>query len=72
MASDFFDFFGATASALDADPDLLAVSAWNDNGQRNHVAPEASKGCFTRTSTWGGGRSRVSENGVALRDLEER
>lgn len=32
IAPDFFEFFGATASLLDHDESVLAVSAWNDNG----------------------------------------
>lgn len=32
IAPDFFEFFAATAPLLDNDPQLLAVSAWNDNG----------------------------------------
>jgi len=39
IAPDFFDYFAATAPLLD-DPNenLLAVSAWNDNGQTGHVS----------------------------------
>jgi hypothetical protein len=38
VAPDFFDYFAATSPLLD-DPseNLLAVSAWNDNGQEPHV-----------------------------------
>lgn len=32
IAPDFFSFFTAGAKMLDADPDLMCVSAWNDNG----------------------------------------
>lgn len=32
IAPDFFEFFASTASMLDTDNTLLAVSAWNDNG----------------------------------------
>eukprot|EP01039_Chlorochromonas_danica_P005570 gene5570-6133_t len=32
IAPDFFEYFAATASLLDQDDTLMAVSAWNDNG----------------------------------------
>ncbi|XP_024518016.1 alpha-1,3-mannosyl-glycoprotein 2-beta-N-acetylglucosaminyltransferase-like [Selaginella moellendorffii] len=42
LAPDFFDYFEATASLLDKDSSLIAVSSWNDNGQRQFVQdPEA-------------------------------
>ncbi|CAM9106826.1 unnamed protein product, partial [Heterosigma akashiwo] len=41
VAPDFFELFGALAPLLDTDPTLLAASAWNDNGQRGHVAEPA-------------------------------
>ncbi len=42
IAPDFFEFFAATAHLLDADPSVLAVSAWNDNGMQGLVRqPEA-------------------------------
>jgi alpha-1,3-mannosyl-glycoprotein beta-1,2-N-acetylglucosaminyltransferase len=37
VAPDFFDYFSATATWLDTDPSLLAVSAFNDNGLAHHV-----------------------------------
>ena len=33
VSPDFFEWFAATAPLLDADEKLMAVSAWNDNGQ---------------------------------------
>lgn len=36
-ADDFFDYFAAMAPILDADPTLLAVSAFNDNGYQGTV-----------------------------------
>eukprot|EP00639_Heterosigma_akashiwo_P032827 CAMPEP_0194744222 /NCGR_PEP_ID=MMETSP0296-20130528/100739_1 /TAXON_ID=39354 /ORGANISM="Heterosigma akashiwo, Strain CCMP2393" /LENGTH=381 /DNA_ID=CAMNT_0039656335 /DNA_START=1392 /DNA_END=2538 /DNA_ORIENTATION=+ len=42
VAPDFFELFGALAPLLDTDPTLLAASAWNDNGQRAHVAEPAA------------------------------
>ena len=39
VAPDFFPYFAATAPFLDDPAErLLAVSAWNDNGQGDHVA----------------------------------
>lgn len=38
IAPDFFDYFEAVAPLLDSDPNLLAVSAFNDNGYQNQVA----------------------------------
>ncbi|CAB9519040.1 Alpha-1,3-mannosyl-glycoprotein 2-beta-N-acetylglucosaminyltransferase [Seminavis robusta] len=37
IAPDFFGYFEATAPLLDADPHLLAVSAFNDNGYQNQA-----------------------------------
>ena len=37
IAPDFFDLFAATADILDTDKQLLAVSAWNDNGMQQSV-----------------------------------
>jgi len=37
IAPDFFEMFGALHHLLDTDPSLLAISAWNDNGQEKHV-----------------------------------
>lgn len=36
-APDFFEYFAATVPLLDRDETLMAVSAWNDNGQVAHV-----------------------------------
>lgn len=33
ISNDFFEFMGATSVLLDVDETLMAVSAWNDNGQ---------------------------------------
>lgn len=38
IAPDFFSYFAATARVLDADPTLLAVSAYNDIGQGAFVS----------------------------------
>jgi alpha-1,3-mannosyl-glycoprotein beta-1,2-N-acetylglucosaminyltransferase len=38
VAPDFFSYFEATAPFLDMDPNLLAISAFNDNGYQNQVA----------------------------------
>ncbi|KAJ0966764.1 hypothetical protein J5N97_023681 [Dioscorea zingiberensis] len=37
IAPDFFDYFEATASILDKDKTIMAVSSWNDNGQVQFV-----------------------------------
>ncbi|XP_039135407.1 alpha-1,3-mannosyl-glycoprotein 2-beta-N-acetylglucosaminyltransferase isoform X1 [Dioscorea cayenensis subsp. rotundata] len=37
IAPDFFDYFEATASILDKDETIMAVSSWNDNGQVQFV-----------------------------------
>jgi alpha-1,3-mannosyl-glycoprotein beta-1,2-N-acetylglucosaminyltransferase len=37
IAPDFFHYFQATAPLLDVDSTLMAVSAFNDNGQDSHV-----------------------------------
>lgn len=37
IAPDFFDYFEAAASLLDNDKTIMAVSSWNDNGQRQFV-----------------------------------
>jgi len=41
IAPDFFEFFAATAPILDTDATLMAVSAWNDNGQKGSVSDAA-------------------------------
>jgi len=40
IAPDFYSYFAATSSLLSSDPSLLAVSAWNDNGQGHFVKDE--------------------------------
>eukprot|EP00957_Ditylum_brightwellii_P120772 9212213-Ditylum_brightwellii.AAC.1 len=46
VAPDLFAFFTHTAPLLEADPSLLAVSSWNDNGQTQFVRdPEAVYRC---------------------------
>ncbi|PSS08233.1 Alpha-1,3-mannosyl-glycoprotein like [Actinidia chinensis var. chinensis] len=37
IAPDFFEYFGAAASLLDNDKSIMAVSSWNDNGQKQFV-----------------------------------
>ncbi|CAI9104839.1 OLC1v1003611C1 [Oldenlandia corymbosa var. corymbosa] len=37
IAPDFFDFFEAGALLLDRDESIMAVSSWNDNGQKQFV-----------------------------------
>ncbi|KAJ8766987.1 hypothetical protein K2173_012496 [Erythroxylum novogranatense] len=37
IAPDFFDYFEAAASLLDRDNSIMAVSSWNDNGQKQFV-----------------------------------
>jgi len=37
IATDFFEYMGATSVLLDKDKQLMAVSAWNDNGQVKHI-----------------------------------
>jgi alpha-1,3-mannosyl-glycoprotein beta-1,2-N-acetylglucosaminyltransferase len=42
IAPDFFDYFEATATVLDNDKSVVAVSSWNDNGQKQFVSdPDA-------------------------------
>ncbi|MCO5574475.1 hypothetical protein L7F22_028260 [Adiantum nelumboides] len=42
IAPDFFEYFEATGKLLENDRSLMAVSSWNDNGQRQFVQdPEA-------------------------------
>lgn len=38
ISPDFFSYFDAMLPILRSDPDLFCVSAWNDNGERDHVA----------------------------------
>ncbi|XP_057769102.1 alpha-1,3-mannosyl-glycoprotein 2-beta-N-acetylglucosaminyltransferase isoform X1 [Salvia miltiorrhiza] len=37
IAPDFFDFFEAGAALMDRDKSIMAVSSWNDNGQKQFV-----------------------------------
>nr|CAB3470772.1 unnamed protein product [Digitaria exilis] len=37
IAPDFFDYFEAAAKLLDSDKTIMAVSSWNDNGQKQFV-----------------------------------
>ncbi|XP_057963813.1 alpha-1,3-mannosyl-glycoprotein 2-beta-N-acetylglucosaminyltransferase [Malania oleifera] len=37
IAPDFFDYFEAAAALLDTDESIMAVSSWNDNGQKHFV-----------------------------------
>ncbi|KQK02182.1 alpha-1,3-mannosyl-glycoprotein 2-beta-N-acetylglucosaminyltransferase isoform X2 [Brachypodium distachyon] len=37
IAPDFFDYFEAAAKLLDDDKTIMAVSSWNDNGQKQFV-----------------------------------
>ncbi|KAG6413583.1 hypothetical protein SASPL_126297 [Salvia splendens] len=37
IAPDFFDFFEAGASLMDRDKSIMAISSWNDNGQKQFV-----------------------------------
>ncbi|KAF8406720.1 hypothetical protein HHK36_008812 [Tetracentron sinense] len=37
IAPDFFDYFEAAATLLDSDKSIMAVSSWNDNGQKQFV-----------------------------------
>ncbi|KAG9136778.1 hypothetical protein Leryth_004537 [Lithospermum erythrorhizon] len=37
IAPDFFDYFEAGASILDKDKSVMAISSWNDNGQKQFV-----------------------------------
>ncbi|KAK9667012.1 hypothetical protein RND81_14G226300 [Saponaria officinalis] len=37
IAPDFFEYFEAAANLLDKDRSIMAVSSWNDNGQKQFV-----------------------------------
>lgn len=37
IAPDFFDYFEAAATLLETDKTIMAVSSWNDNGQKQFV-----------------------------------
>lgn len=51
IASDFFNYFGTFAPLLHEDKTLLAISAWNDNGQADHVKDSSA---VTRTEFFPG------------------
>ena len=55
IAPDFFELFGATAALLD-DPteNLLAVSAFNDNGLKKLVDETADAGTLLRSDFFPG------------------
>ena len=38
VSPDIFAYFAATLPLLRADPTLVAISAWNDNGQPQHAS----------------------------------
>ncbi|CAI0471343.1 unnamed protein product [Linum tenue] len=37
IAPDFFEYFEAAAALLEKDKSIMAVSSWNDNGQKQFV-----------------------------------
>ncbi|CAK9177926.1 unnamed protein product [Ilex paraguariensis] len=37
IAPDFFDYFEAGSILLDSDKSIMAISSWNDNGQKQYV-----------------------------------
>ncbi|KAK3020923.1 hypothetical protein RJ639_046579 [Escallonia herrerae] len=37
ISPDFFDYFEAGATLLDRDKSIMAISSWNDNGQKQFV-----------------------------------
>ncbi|KAM7479514.1 hypothetical protein LguiA_027727 [Lonicera macranthoides] len=37
ISPDFFDYFEAGATLLDSDKSIMAISSWNDNGQKQFV-----------------------------------
>jgi len=55
IAPDFFELFSATASLLmDPTENLLAISAFNDNGVAELVDPEADAGLLLRSDFFPG------------------
>ncbi|GMP93446.1 hypothetical protein CsSME_00043284 [Camellia sinensis var. sinensis] len=37
ISPDFFDYFEAAVALLESDKSIMAVSSWNDNGQKQFV-----------------------------------
>jgi alpha-1,3-mannosyl-glycoprotein beta-1,2-N-acetylglucosaminyltransferase len=54
VAPDFFSMMQATAPVLHADPSLMCVSAWNDNGLKGVVSAADSADELRRTSVFPG------------------
>uniref|UniRef100_A0A0E0GFE3 Alpha-1,3-mannosyl-glycoprotein 2-beta-N-acetylglucosaminyltransferase n=1 Tax=Oryza nivara TaxID=4536 RepID=A0A0E0GFE3_ORYNI len=53
IAPDFFDYFEAAAKLLDNDKTIMAVSSWNDNGQKQFVYdPRVKHGAILQTIKW--------------------
>jgi hypothetical protein len=50
IAPDFFEYFASTADLLDTDKRLMAVSAWNDNGQGVRV--QDNKALYRFVADW--------------------
>lgn len=59
VAPDFFQYFAAFLPALRADPKLMCVSAWNDNGKSGLVNDTAR---FYRTDFFPGVRGRNAQS----------
>uniref|UniRef100_A0A6N2L750 Alpha-1,3-mannosyl-glycoprotein 2-beta-N-acetylglucosaminyltransferase n=1 Tax=Salix viminalis TaxID=40686 RepID=A0A6N2L750_SALVM len=56
IAPDFFDYFEAAAALLDKDKSIMAVSSWNDNGQKqfeNHKGRHFLRPEVCRTYNFG-------------------
>uniref|UniRef100_A0A6N2LKX8 Alpha-1,3-mannosyl-glycoprotein 2-beta-N-acetylglucosaminyltransferase n=1 Tax=Salix viminalis TaxID=40686 RepID=A0A6N2LKX8_SALVM len=56
IAPDFFDYFEAGAALLDKDKSIMAVSSWNDNGQKqfeNHKGRQFIRPEVCRTYNFG-------------------
>ena len=68
IAPDFFELFGATAALLD-DPaeNLLAVSAFNDNGLKKLVDEAADAGTLLRSDFFPGLGWMLTVSGPAFR-----
>ncbi|KAK9944399.1 hypothetical protein M0R45_009969 [Rubus argutus] len=71
IAPDFFDYFEAAAALLDKDKSIMAVSSWNDNGQKQFVHdPEVlyrsdffpGLGWMLARSTWDELSPKLQEN----------
>jgi hypothetical protein len=54
IAPDFFKYFEATSHLLDNDRTLLAVSAWNDNGQTQFVHDSGKSDFGCSRDSWPG------------------